>query len=143
MTDPFSGVSLADLPPATALTAAASTFHRNDRRPNRPERRRAYRYPARAEVAVRAIASDGSPAGDPFRAVATELSRGGMRLLCDRPAETPRLAVRFGLHPTGHVRILDATRARETSGLYEYAGEFASPLHAAPRAQPEAASPRC
>jgi len=132
MTDPFVDVCIEklDAPACVPPQVSASAWPKR-RGDGRRERRKSFRFPARTDVVARPVAADGSPTGEPFRAVITELSKGGLRLLSDRPVTALRLAVRFGLHPGGPVRMMEVARVRNAGGgLHESAGPFVLPLAA-------------
>lgn len=129
--DAFVGIRAEDLPAPAGVPPVSSPAWPKGRKGGRRERRRSFRFPARTDVVVRPVAADGSPAGEPFRAVITELSKGGMRLVSDRPVEALRLAVRFGLHPGGPVRMMEVARVSGVgAGLHESAGPFVLPVPA-------------
>lgn len=125
MTDPFAGVRLSGVAPLIGSVAPLRLAGPRSPRPeSHPERRRTDRCQIREEVLVRPLRADGTPGGRAFRAIVTELSAGGLRLFCDRPASPGPAAVRFGDGPDAAVRFVELTRLRKVPRGYEYAGAF-------------------
>jgi hypothetical protein len=136
--DPFADVCQAAIRPAAPGLVDATRRAHGRVVTVAGRQRSAERFNVAATIVARPVDADGSPTGEAFEAVVSDLSRGGLRLLHSRYLPTTHLAVRMPVDRavTVSTLIMLVTRVIAVGCHYEYAGPFVArcePGHEDPR----------